>query len=283
MPPVCGPRMSDGVLRRCSSRTATIRQPRTRGRCCRRCCWPKAVASNTYLPPALQLARRARRQLGTGDAGLDHGLGAPERERSPGGEQYYADRLRELQEPVQGDDACEGVYGLGGRTTPTVPGGSSAQAASDRAGTCCGDSGDPLVVGGPTAGSRWAWMWQATRAPHQGTSTSTSASIRSALRAGRDADGQPDLVAAPRARDAQGRSPMCAARPGAGAAVRRPRSCAVCASAIFVARDPWPPAAADRLSGRDAADRRRCTVTAANPWRPLRRSASSAASPFGRR
>jgi hypothetical protein len=71
---------------------------------------------------------------------------------SPGGSNYYADRLRELQQPVQGDDACEGAYGLGWWDLPYRPAWLlCAGVPGDRAGTCYGDSGAPLVVGQPGA------------------------------------------------------------------------------------------------------------------------------------
>jgi hypothetical protein len=70
------------------------------------------------------------------------GWGQLNARRSPGGEFYFADRLRELQQPVQGDDACERVYGQGfdarriGRRgccararRPAAPGSASATAA----------------------------------------------------------------------------------------------------------------------------------------------------------
>src|SRR3712207_2390128 len=41
------------------------------------------------------------------------GWGAITARKSPGGNRYFADRLRELEVPVQGDDACERAYGLG--------------------------------------------------------------------------------------------------------------------------------------------------------------------------
>jgi trypsin len=71
---------------------------------------------------------------------------------SPGGYEYYADRLRELQEPIQGDDACESVFGLGFPDFPYRPAWLLCTGTpGDRAGTCSGDSGGPLVVGGPDA------------------------------------------------------------------------------------------------------------------------------------
>jgi hypothetical protein len=81
------------------------------------------------------------------------GWGRLNAHKSPGGNRYYADRLRELQEPLQGDDTCESVFGLG--VSPDFPYRPDwllcAGTSSDRAGTCSGDSGGPLVVGGPDA------------------------------------------------------------------------------------------------------------------------------------
>jgi hypothetical protein len=66
---------------------------------------------------------------------------------SPGGNSYYADRLRELQTPVQGDDACEGVYGTGWIDFPYRPAWLLCSGtAAGGTGTCSGDSGGPLVV-----------------------------------------------------------------------------------------------------------------------------------------
>ena len=68
---------------------------------------------------------------------------------SPGGSRYFADRLRELEEPIQGDVACENVFGIGWPDLPYRPEWLlCAGAANDRAGTCYGDSGGPLVVDG---------------------------------------------------------------------------------------------------------------------------------------
>ncbi len=80
------------------------------------------------------------------------GWGAIVRRLSPGGERYYADRLRDLQVPIVGDDACELAYGIGSRELPYLPAKLLCAGAADgRAGTCAGDSGGPLVVGEPDA------------------------------------------------------------------------------------------------------------------------------------
>ena len=78
------------------------------------------------------------------------GWGRLNRRRSEGGQRYYADRLRELSVPIQGDDACERVFGLGFSDFPYRPEWLlCAGTAAGTAGVCFGDSGGPLVVGGP--------------------------------------------------------------------------------------------------------------------------------------
>jgi secreted trypsin-like serine protease len=78
------------------------------------------------------------------------GWGRLNTQPSPGGNAYYADRLREVEVPVVGDDGCELVYGGGGegvlyRSAWTM----CAGFAAGGKGTCYGDSGGPLVVAGP--------------------------------------------------------------------------------------------------------------------------------------
>jgi len=66
---------------------------------------------------------------------------------SPGGDDFFADRLRQLQEPVQGDDACEGVFGIGVEEFPYIASRVLCAGTADgTSGTCFGDSGGPLVV-----------------------------------------------------------------------------------------------------------------------------------------
>ena len=78
------------------------------------------------------------------------GWGRLNRRRSEGGKRYYADRLRELSVPIQGDDACERAFGLGFSDFPYRPEWLlCAGTAAGTAGVCFGDSGGPLVVGGP--------------------------------------------------------------------------------------------------------------------------------------
>jgi secreted trypsin-like serine protease len=70
--------------------------------------------------------------------------------RSPAGNHYYADRLRELQLPVQSDAACENVYGIGFPNFPYRPAWLlCAGTGAGGSGPCFGDSGGPLVVGTP--------------------------------------------------------------------------------------------------------------------------------------
>lgn len=66
---------------------------------------------------------------------------------TPGKNNYFADRLRELQEPLAGDDACENVYGAGNNGLFYEPEWAlCAGDAQGRSGTCWGDSGGPLAV-----------------------------------------------------------------------------------------------------------------------------------------
>ena len=103
--------------------------------------------------PSLALARPGQEAAwAPGTPAWTMGWGQVNAGESPGGNRYYADRLRELHEPVQGDDSCESVFGLGFRQLPYRPAWLlCAGTPGDRAGTCSGDSGAPLVVGGPDA------------------------------------------------------------------------------------------------------------------------------------
>jgi secreted trypsin-like serine protease len=70
---------------------------------------------------------------------------------SPGDNYYYADRLRELSQPIVGDDACEGVYGAGNNGLIYRPEWSICTGDGlGLSGTCNGDSGGPLAVETPT-------------------------------------------------------------------------------------------------------------------------------------
>jgi trypsin len=59
---------------------------------------------------------------------------------------YYADRLRELQQPLVSDDACESIYGGGTGQVPYRPQWNlCAGTLAGGSGTCYGDSGGPLA------------------------------------------------------------------------------------------------------------------------------------------
>jgi hypothetical protein len=108
------------------------------------------LAADSRVPP-LALARPGMESAwAPGTRAWTMGWGRLNARESPGGNLYYADRLRELQEPLQGDDACESVFGLGFPDLPYRPDWLlCAGTSGDHAGTCSGDSGGPLVVGGP--------------------------------------------------------------------------------------------------------------------------------------
>ena len=75
------------------------------------------------------------------------GWGALNARKSPGRHTFFADRLRELRVPLQGDDACEGAYGIGFPDFPYRPEWVlCAGTDTGVSGTCNGDSGGPLVV-----------------------------------------------------------------------------------------------------------------------------------------
>jgi hypothetical protein len=110
------------------------------------------LAADANVAP-LALARPGQGRVpAPGMSGWTLGWGRLNARESPGGNQYYADRLRELQEPIQRDDACESVFGLGFPDFPYRPAWLLCTGTpGDQAGTCSGDSGGPLVVGGPDA------------------------------------------------------------------------------------------------------------------------------------
>jgi secreted trypsin-like serine protease len=108
------------------------------------------LAADAGVPPLRLALPGESAAWAPGTLAWTMGWGRLTAEESPGGYDYYADRLRELQQPIQGDDACEGVYGLGWRERPYRPSWELCVGSpADRAGTCYGDSGAPLVVGGP--------------------------------------------------------------------------------------------------------------------------------------
>ena len=110
------------------------------------------VAEDARVAP-LALARPGQEAAwAPGTTGWTMGWGELNARNSPAGNRYYADRLRELEQPVQGDDACESAFGIGFPDLPYRPAWLfCAGRAGDRAGSCYGDSGAPLVVGGPGA------------------------------------------------------------------------------------------------------------------------------------
>jgi secreted trypsin-like serine protease len=110
------------------------------------------LKSDAGVPP-LALARPGQDAAwAPGTSAWTIGWGAINGTDSPGGNRYYADRLRELQVPVQGDDACESAYGIGVSDLPYRRAWLLCAGAADGiASACFGDSGGPLVVGGPEA------------------------------------------------------------------------------------------------------------------------------------
>jgi hypothetical protein len=110
------------------------------------------LRADTGVPP-LTLARPSQAAAwAPGTAAWTIGWGQIHAGRSPGGHLYYADRLRELQLPVQGDPACESAYGIGFVDFPYRPAWLlCAGTGAGGTGPCHGDSGAPLVVGTPGA------------------------------------------------------------------------------------------------------------------------------------
>ena len=91
-----------------------------------------------------------RRVVGRGTQAWTMGWGKLNRRARRRRNRYYADRLRDLPVPIQGDDACESAFGIGFASFPYRP--EWLLCAGTAAGTtrvCYGDSGGPLVVGGP--------------------------------------------------------------------------------------------------------------------------------------
>jgi hypothetical protein len=98
--------------------------------------------------PLAQPAQAAAWAPGT--PGWTMGWGALNARPSPGGNRYFADRLRQLEVPVQGDAACEDVFGIGFWDYPYRPQWLLCAGTPDgRTGACNGDSGGPLVVAVP--------------------------------------------------------------------------------------------------------------------------------------
>jgi secreted trypsin-like serine protease len=110
------------------------------------------LRANAGVPP-VALARPSQTAAwAAGTPAWSIGWGQINAGRSPLGNRYYADRLRELQLPVQGDAACENAYGLGFPDFPYRPAWLlCAGTGAGGTGPCYGDSGGPLVVGAPGA------------------------------------------------------------------------------------------------------------------------------------
>jgi hypothetical protein len=82
-----------------------------------------------------------------GTAAWVAGWGRLNANTTPSGGDYYADRLRELAQPLVSDDACEGVYGGGSASAPYRPAWTlCAGTLGGGSGSCYGDSGGPLAV-----------------------------------------------------------------------------------------------------------------------------------------
>ena len=104
--------------------------------------------------PPLAIARPGQEALfAPGTEAWTMGWGALYAHKTPGRHVFFADRLRELRLPVQGDDACETAYGIGFFRYPYRPEWVLCAGTGDgAAGTCKGDSGGPLVV---RSGDSW--------------------------------------------------------------------------------------------------------------------------------
>jgi secreted trypsin-like serine protease len=121
---------------------------------------------------------------------------------SPGDNDYYADRLRELEVPVVSDDACESVYGGGGSGLLYRPAWIvCAGTAQGLTGPCSGDSGGPLVVGGPDAWLQVGILQGADSCAAAGYyDLYTRVDRVGTFALGTDPTSQPDPVARPRIR-----------------------------------------------------------------------------------
>jgi hypothetical protein len=215
--------------------------------------------------PALALARRGDEAAWpAGTPAWTMGWGRLNARRTPGGNHYFADRMRELQEPVQGDDACEGVYGLGWPDLPYRPAWLlCAGVPGDRAGTCYGDSGDPLVVARP---SGWLAVGMDVAADSCAGPGYFDLDVRvdqvSGFALGATLTARPEPVAAPAVvgRLKAGKRVRCATGRWRG----RPTSFAVRWRRPGRARSVLGHGRTYRLNRRDVARGVACTVTAAN-------------------
>jgi len=89
--------------------------------------------------------------LAPGTAAWVTGWGQLEAKPTPGGTNYYADRLRELSLPIVSDEACEASFGAGDGALVYRPRYKlCAGTGTGTTGDCYGDSGGPLAVETPT-------------------------------------------------------------------------------------------------------------------------------------
>ena len=139
------------------------------------------IAEDARVAP-LALARPGQEAAwAPGTTGWTMGWGQLNARPSPNGNRYFADRLRELEQPLQGDDACERVFGIGFPDLPYRPAWLiCAGAAGDRAGPVTATAALRSSSADRERGSTWVSMSPATRAPRRATSTSTSGSTASA-------------------------------------------------------------------------------------------------------
>jgi secreted trypsin-like serine protease len=108
------------------------------------------VGSDIGLPAVALASAADEAALADGATAWTMGWGRLNGRRTPGGSFYTADRLRQLREPIVGDDACERVYGAGSNSLSYRPAWELCAGSGDATtGTCYGDSGGPLVVESP--------------------------------------------------------------------------------------------------------------------------------------
>jgi hypothetical protein len=110
------------------------------------------LAADAGVPPVALAQPGQDGAWAPGTPAWTMGWGALHAHKSPGGAIFFADRLHELQLPVQGDDACENAFGLGWSDFPYRPAWLlCAGTGAGDTGPCFGDSGGPLIVGAPGA------------------------------------------------------------------------------------------------------------------------------------
>lgn len=110
------------------------------------------VRADLGVPPVALARPEQAAAWAAGTPAWTTGWGRLNARRTPGGNFFWADRLREIGLMVQGDDGCENAYGLGWPDMPYRPAWLlCAATAAGNTGPCFGDSGGPLVVGTPGA------------------------------------------------------------------------------------------------------------------------------------